>query len=49
MNQYNVNSYPTIVFLDTEQLEVKRWIGWGYDIESQIVEFLGYMDETLKY
>jgi thiol-disulfide isomerase/thioredoxin len=46
MNQYNVESYPTIVFLDRNGNEVDRWLGWGYNIESQIVQFLGYMDRT---
>jgi thiol-disulfide isomerase/thioredoxin len=49
MTQYGVSSYPTIVFLDSNQDEVTRWVGWGYDVENQIVEFLGYMDETLKH
>ncbi len=48
MTQYGVSSYPTIVFLDSGQAEVTRWVGWGYDVENQIVEFLSYMDETLK-
>ena len=48
MNQYNVESYPTIVFLDRNGNEVERWVGWGYNIESQIMQFLGYMDNTLN-
>lgn len=48
MNEYGVDSYPTIVFLDSGQTEVDRWVGWGYDVDNQIIEFLEYMDDTLN-
>jgi thiol:disulfide interchange protein len=48
MDQYNVESYPTIVFLDRNGNEIDRWVGWGQNIENQIIEFLLYMDNTLN-
>ena len=47
MTQYNVNSYPTVVFMDRNQNEDSRWNGWGYEVEKQINEFLEYMDSVL--
>jgi thiol:disulfide interchange protein len=48
MNQYQVSSYPTIVFIDHSGNEVDRWVGWGQDVDNQILEFLFYMDKTLN-
>ena len=48
MDQYDANSYPTIVFLDSNQHEVDRWVGWGYDVDNQIIQFLDKMDSTLS-
>jgi thiol:disulfide interchange protein len=48
MNQYQVSSYPTIVFINSSGNEVDRWVGWGQNVENQIIDFLLYMDNTLN-